>query len=86
MAFINLPGIPCWGNPYSQRVRPSPVFLRLIQRDVSVKSRFLGRPRLLIRVSLLAVKRAFWGFPSQQGCSSRSLLEEKAMRSQRVFD
>jgi hypothetical protein len=57
MAFISLPRIPCWGNPYSQRVRPSPVFLRLIQRDVPIKSRFLGRPRLLTRLLSLPARR-----------------------------
>jgi hypothetical protein len=54
MAFISLPGIPCWGNPDSQRVCPAPIFLRLIQRDVPVTSRFLGRPRLLTRLSSCA--------------------------------
>jgi hypothetical protein len=51
MTFINLPEITCWGNPYSQRVCPSLIFQRLIQCDVPVKSRFLGRPRLLTRFS-----------------------------------
>jgi hypothetical protein len=50
MVFISLPGITCWGNPYSQRVCPSPVFLRLVQRHFRVTSRFLERPRLLTRV------------------------------------
>jgi hypothetical protein len=49
MAFINLPGIPGWGNPYSQRVCPSPVLLRLVQRDFPIKFRFLVRTRLLTR-------------------------------------
>jgi hypothetical protein len=57
MAFISLPGIACWGNPYSQGVCLSPVFLRLIQRDGPVTSRFLGRPRLLTRVSSLLAGR-----------------------------
>jgi hypothetical protein len=83
MVSITLPGILCWGNPYSllpdilgpspshggelrspflsgrrlagrmvhkrPRVRISSVFLRLILHDVPIKSRFLGRPRLLTR-------------------------------------
>ena len=53
MAFISLPGIPWCSNPSAQRVSPSPVFLRLIQRDVPVTSRFLVRPRLLTRLSAL---------------------------------
>jgi hypothetical protein len=51
MASISLPGITCRGNPYSQRVCSSPVFPRLVQCDFSAKSRFLGRPRLLTRIS-----------------------------------
>jgi hypothetical protein len=51
MASTILPGITCKGNPYSQRVNSSPVFPRLVQRDFSAKSRFLGRPRLLTRFS-----------------------------------
>ena len=57
MAFIRLPGITCWGNPYSQRVYPSPVFLRLAQCHFRVTSRFLGRPRLLTRLYPLPVGR-----------------------------
>jgi hypothetical protein len=53
MAFISLSGITCWGNPFSQRVCPSPVFPHLVQRNFSAKSRFLGRPRLLTRMSPL---------------------------------
>jgi hypothetical protein len=49
MAFINLPGIIYWGNAYSQQACPSTVFLRLVQRNFPVKSRFLWRPRLLTR-------------------------------------
>ena len=52
MVFISLAALTCWGNPYPQRVFPSPVFLRLTQHDVPVKSRFLGRPRLLMRLTL----------------------------------
>jgi hypothetical protein len=57
MAFISLPGITVWGNLYSQRVCPSPVFLRLVQRDVPAKSRFLVRPRLLTRLLSLPTGR-----------------------------
>jgi hypothetical protein len=42
--FITLPEITRWGNPYSQRVCPSPVFPRLVQRDFSAKFWFLVRP------------------------------------------
>ena len=50
MAFVSLPGITCRGKPYSQRVYPSPIFLRLVQRDFPTTSRFLGRPQLLTRI------------------------------------
>jgi hypothetical protein len=51
MAFISLPGITCGGNPYSQRVCPSPVFLCLVQRDFSLLPGFLRRLRLHASVS-----------------------------------
>jgi hypothetical protein len=57
MASINLPGITVWGNVYSQRMCPSPVFLRLVQRDVLAQSRFLVRSRLLTRSVPLPTER-----------------------------
>jgi hypothetical protein len=50
MVSIILPGITRWGNSYSQRVYPSPIFQRLVQCDLFIPSRFLVRPRLLTRV------------------------------------
>jgi hypothetical protein len=57
MVFTSLLEITCWGNPYLQRVCPSPVFLRLVQRAIPVKSRFLVRPRLLTRSVPLPTER-----------------------------
>ena len=60
MASLRLSAITHWGNPYSQRVYPSPIFQRLVQGDVPAKSRFLGRPRLLTRLSTLPAKGYLW--------------------------
>jgi hypothetical protein len=48
MAFVSLPEMSCWGNSYAQRVCPSPVCLRLIQRHFPPKSRFLGVANAMI--------------------------------------
>jgi hypothetical protein len=49
MVSLSLPEITRWDNLSSRRVYPSPIFQRLVQCDVPVSSRFLGRPQLLTR-------------------------------------
>jgi|SoiMetStandDraft_2_1073263.scaffolds.fasta_scaffold03099_4 hypothetical protein len=52
MAFVSLPEMSCWGNSHAQRVCPSPVCLRLIQRHFPPKSRFLGVANAMIEASI----------------------------------
>jgi hypothetical protein len=58
MVSLNLPGIPPGGNLYSRlRVCMPPVFQDLVPCEMPVTARFLGRPRLLTRLTSRVFKQ-----------------------------